>query len=167
MTSSSAPQKSSPLSPEGKQVVLAAMNIAYDPQGVEMIRTALENTKNEQAIAPTVAMLASTLLHKMGGKIANLPEEEMWAKNGVVHAILDSIFEVAKVLGYKAPISDLKVAYEIVEEQIGSQTQGSAAPQEQADPMSGMEQPQAPMGAMPAGPQGAGQFVQPQMGGMA
>lgn len=169
MTSSSAPQKSSPLSPAGKQVVLTAMNIAYDPQGVEMIRSALENTKDAQAITPTVAMLTTTLLHKMGDKVAGLPEEEMWGKNGVVHSILDSVFEVSKVLGYKAPRSDLKLAYEIVEDQMGTQAQGSGAPQEQADPMSqGMPMEEAgPMaGAMPAqmgAPQGG--FPAPQMQG--
>jgi hypothetical protein len=169
MTSSSAPQsKSSLLSPQGKQVVLTAMNIAYDPQGVEMIRTALENTKNEQAIAPTVAMLATTLFHKMGEKVASLPEEEMWGKNGVVHSTLDSIFEIAKVLGYKAPRSDLRVAYEIVEDQMGSQAQGSGAPQEQADPMMQQEAQMSPMGgAMPQemGPPQGG-FPAAQMGGM-
>ncbi len=164
MTSSSAPQKtSSPLSPQGKQIVLTAMNIAYDPQGVEMIRTALENTKNEQAITPTVAMLTTTILHKMGDKVASLPEEEMWGKNGVVHSVLDSIFEIAKVLGYKAPRSDLQLAYEIVEDQMGAQAQSSGAPPEQADPM--MQEVSPMQGAMPQGtgaPQGG--FPAPMMG---
>jgi hypothetical protein len=167
MTSSSAPQSksSTKLSDAARQLTLTAANIVYDPQGVEMIRTALENTKNAQAIAPTVAMLATTLLHKMGGKVSELPEEELWGKMGVVHSILGTIFEVASVLGYPAPESDLKVAYEIVDDQMEAQARQSAAPQgappEMADPgMMGGAMPQQEMGP----PQGG--FPAAQMGGM-
>lgn len=111
---------SSPLGDVGSELLAAAQNVVYDQQGVGMIRQALENTKRPEAIAPTVAMVAITLLSQMGPKLNELGDEEMWGKHGVVHVVLDSIFEVAKELGYKAPLSDLRQAYEIVEEQLGS-----------------------------------------------
>lgn len=151
------------LSPEARQLTLAAANIVYDPKGVEQIKVALENTKDARAIAPTVAMLGATILNRMGEKAQAVSEEELWGPMGVVHSILGTIFEVASVLGYAAPESDLEIAMDIIRDQMGQGAQGSAAPQ---DTMMA-NQPSAPMGAMPAGPQGAGQFVQPQMGGMA
>jgi hypothetical protein len=135
----------------GKQIVFAAMNVVYDQQGVQMIEQALQNTKSTQAIAPTVAMLAVALLHKMGEKAEELSDKEMWGKNGVVHVILDSIFEVAKVLGYKAPLSDLKVAYQIVEEQIAKEEQQGPDPDDDAQggaPSSGSD-PQMAQSPMP------------------
>ncbi len=147
------------LSPAARQLTLAAANIVYDEKGVEQIKSALENTKDARAIAPTVAMLGTTILNRMGEKAQAVPEEEMWGPMGVVHSILGTLFEVASVLGYAAPESELEVAMDIVADQMGAQTQGSEAMPE--EPMMG----NSPMsGAMPQ--QGGGGFVQPQMGGM-
>lgn len=151
------------LSDPAKQVVLTASNIVYDPKGVEMIKQALGNIKdkNEKAIPATVAMVATTLLHKMGDKVDSIPDEEMWGKMGVVHTVLGSIFEIAKHLGYNAPHSALEPAYKIVEDQMNQPQQPD---QQQAAPQG---TPPAPMqGAMPQ-PSGPPQPAQaPMMGGM-
>lgn len=151
--------KTTNLSPAARQLTLTAANIVYDQKGVEQIKSALENTKDERAIAPTVAMLGATILNRMGEKAQAVSEEELWGPMGVVHSILGTIFEVASVLGYAAPESDLEVAMGIIQDQMGQGAQSGEAPPE--DPMMGG----SPMsGAMPP-QQGGGGFVAPQMGG--
>lgn len=161
-TTQPAAEERTPLTDNGHELVAAAQSIVYDPKGVEMIQQALENTRRSEAIAPTVGMIAVTLLSQMGPKLNDLDEEEMWGKNGVVHVVLDSIFEVAKQLGFKAPLSDLKQAYQLVEEQLGQEEAEGGADDEasEMDEFSGpqpggMAQPQMPMmgGVMPEGMQ--------------
>lgn len=50
---------------DGRELTLAAANIVYDPKGIEMIKMALDNTKNKEAVVGAVAMAAATILHKM------------------------------------------------------------------------------------------------------
>lgn len=161
-TTQPAAEEQTPLTDNGHELVAAAQNIVYDPKGVKMIQQALENTRRSEAIAPTVGMIAVTLLSQMGPKLNDLDEEEMWGRNGVVHVVLDSIFEVAKQLGFKAPLSDLKQAYQLVEEQLGQEEAEGGADDEASEmdefsaPQSGgMAQPQMPMmgGVMPQGMQ--------------
>lgn len=161
-TTQSGAEERMPLTDNGHELVAAAQNIVYDPEGVKMIQDALGNTRNSQAIAPMVGMVAVTLLSQMGPKLNDLDEEEMWGKNGVVHVVLDSIFEVAKQLGYKAPLSDLKTAYQIVEEQLGQEAaeggmddEGSEMAEFNATQGVGMAQSPMPMmgGVMPRGMQ--------------
>lgn len=141
---------------------MAAMNIVYDREGIKMIQQALQNVRKAEAIAPTVGMVATTLLGQMGPKLDQLGEEEMWGKHGVVHTVLTYIFEIAKQLGYNAPASDLKTAYQIVEEQLGQEEaeggmddEGSEMDEFSAPQGSGMAQSPMPMmgGVMPEGMQ--------------
>lgn len=142
------------LSPEARKMVLTAANIVYADEGVQQIETALKNTKSKEGVVPTAAMFATTILHKMGKSIDAIPEEEMWGKMGVVHSILGIIFEVCKNLGYMVPESDLKKAYEMVEDQLENATK-SGMGQDQP-PAEGQAQAAPPMdgggmmpGAMP------------------
>ena len=154
------------LSDAAREIVLTAANIIYDPKGVEQLQTALANTKSKEGVVPTAAMFATTILHKMGDKLSGISEEEMWGKMGVVHSILGTLFEVFKNLGHNVPESDLKKAYEIVEDQMEStQAPNGAPPQDgggagaPSPPMQGAPPEQAPQGqpmmpmqgAMPGG----------------
>lgn len=125
-------------------------NIVYDKQSIEMLKQALANTKSERAITPTVAMATTSILHQTDAQLQQLPEEEVWGKGGVVHLALDSVFEVAKDLGYKAPRSELKQAYEMVDQMMNEQREG---PESQEMPQESQEPTQQPglMGAMPEG----------------
>ena len=158
------PQGKPALSQSGAKLVFAAMNIIYSKEGVGMFKQALENTRSKEAIPATVAMFITTLLHKMSNQIDALPEKEVWGKTGVVHSILNSAFEVAMGLGYKAPLSALEPAYKMVATQYeevkagqggdDEQAEGPQPPsEEQGEPMQGaMPQPdaaQAPPQAMP------------------
>lgn len=144
MTPTSLPDKS-PLSPQGQKLLLAAINVIYDEQSVQMLQQALQNTKTTEAITPQVALAAVTILHKMQDQISQLPEEEVWGKGGIVHLMLDSLFEVAKVLGYKAPLTELKKAYEMVDDMLEQQNGQPEQPEEQEpgqdmQPQQGMPQ---------------------------
>jgi hypothetical protein len=162
----------SPLSPEGQKLSLAIANTVYDEQSIEMIKQALQNTKSPDAIVPQVALAATTILHKAQDKLDQLPEEEVWGKGGIVHLCLDSIFEVAKVLGYKAPVTELKRAYEMTEQMLEQQKGGDQeGPQEDAQEPNEMQQAaMQQQGGMPqeaAQPQGAPNMMQQAaMGGM-
>jgi hypothetical protein len=160
----------SPLSPDGQKLSLAIANTVYDEQSIEMIKQALQNTKSKDAIVPQVALAATTILHKTQDKLDQLPEEEVWGKGGIVHLCLDSIFEVAKVLGYKAPVSELKRAYEMTEQMLEQQKGEQEGPQEDMQEPNEMQQAaMQQQGGMPqdAQPQGAPNMMQQAaMGGM-
>lgn len=150
------------MSPEAREVALAAMGAVYDKQAIDMLKQGLENTKSKEAIAPTVAMAATSIIQHLGPKAAALPEKDVWGKGGVVQAILGSVFEVAKELGYDAPHSQLKTAYEIVDEQISKtgfgdgpqQQQPQQDPAQQGAPQQGPpQQPNMMGGVMPQGMQ--------------
>ena len=73
--------------------------------------------------------------HTISNLTINRPTEDnvgLFGKNGVIHVALDSIFEVAKKLGYKfqETAATMKQAYDLVEEALeeeGMQHQGEAA----------------------------------------
>lgn len=151
------------LSPDARKLVAVACNIIYDDKGTQMIQQALQNTKSKDAIPAAVATAASTILFRMKPKLDALPPKEVWGKMGVVHLVLDAIFEVAKELGYKAPLSALEPAYKAVEQSL--EQQAPAQPQQQ--PQQAPPQGGSPMqGAMP--PQGGPppQQGSPMMGAM-
>jgi hypothetical protein len=143
------------ISDPAREVALAAMSAVYDKQGIDMLKQGLENTKSEKAIAPVVGMAATSIMQHLGPKAAQLPEEDMWGKDGVVQSILGSLFEVAKELGYNAPHSQLKTAYEFVDEQIGKSGFGDGPQAQQGGPQ-GQPNPAAMGGAPQQGmaPQG-------------
>lgn len=136
------------LSPEGQKLFFVILNIVYDEKSVEMLQQALQNTKTTEAITPQVALAAATVLHKMQDRLDQLPEEEVWGKGGIVHLCLDAIFEVAKVLGYKAPISELKKAYEIVDDILEQQKGQPEQPEGQEPGQEMQPQQPAPQGNM-------------------
>lgn len=156
MTSSTQTPTTSALSDQSRQVAMAAMQAVYDPQAVDMLKTQLENTKSKKAIAPTVALAAISVLQQLGPKGQQVPEEEMWGKGGVVQGVLGSLFEVSKELGYSAPHSDLKQAYEIVDHEIEKSGFGAGpqaaqgGQQQQGDPS--QQQPQPDAGGQPSQP---------------
>jgi hypothetical protein len=122
------------MSPDGRQLVLAALSAIYDKQALGMLQQQLQNTKHEKAIAPTVAMAAVSIIQHLGPKGSALPEKEMWGKGGVVQAIIGALFELAKEMGYSAPHSEFKPAYQIVEEQIDKSGFGNGPNDEQGEP---------------------------------
>lgn len=134
------------MSPDGRQLVLAALNAIYNKQAIGMLQQQLQNTKHDKAIAPTVAMAAISIIQHLGPKATALPEKEMWGKDGVVQAIIGAIFELAKEMGYNAPHSQFKPAYQIVEEQIDKSGfgQGPQGQAEQNEPMQDQAQDAAP-----------------------
>lgn len=136
------------MSPQGRELVLAALSAIYDKQALGMLQQQLQNTKHEKAIAPTVAMAAVSIIQHLGPKASALPEKEMWGKGGVVQAIIGALFELAKEMGYNAPHSEFKPAYQIVEEQINKSGFGDGPQQQQQG---------QPQGGPPQGP--------PQQGG--
>jgi len=150
------------LSPEARKAVAVASAIVYGDQGVEMLQQQLANTKSPDAIPAAVSTAASTILFRMKPKLDALPDSEVWGEMGVVHLVLDAVFEVAKELGYKAPLSALRPAYEAVEQALEQQAPNGAPPQNGA-PMQGAPPQQAPpqagppmnpmQGAMPEGMQ--------------
>lgn len=168
MTSTTQTQPTA-LSDAGRQLSLAAMSAIYDKQAIDMFHQQLQQGKSKKAIPMTVALAATSILQHLGPKGTQLPEKEMWGKGGVVQSILGALFELAKELGYNAPHSDLKPAYQIVEEQIGKSGFGNGPQSQQGapggDPSQGATQgppqggpsPQQPPsmmgGAMPQGMQ--------------
>lgn len=148
------------LSDAAREVTLAAMSAIYQPDAVKMFQDQLAQGKGEKAIAPSVALAAISILQQLGPKGASLSEDEMWGKHGVVHSLLDALFELAKELGYKAPASQLQTAYEIVDHEIEKSGfgDGPQAAQGQQDPQ--QSQQGAPQ------PQGGDMMAQAAMGGM-
>jgi len=155
---------SNALSPEARKAVAVASGIVYGDQGVEMLQQQLANTKSPDAIPAAVSTAASTILFRMKPKLDALPQKEVWGEMGVVHLVLDAVFEVAKELGYKAPLSALRPAYEAVEQALEQQAPNGAPPQDGApSPMQGAPPQQAPQGQQPMPMQGA---MPDQMGGL-
>ena len=62
------------MSPQGRELVLAALSAIYDKQALGMLQQQLANTKHAKAIAPTVAMAAISILQHLGPKATQLPE---------------------------------------------------------------------------------------------
>lgn len=152
------------LSPEARQLIAVVMNIVYDQKGVQMLQQLLQSTKNPKAIPAAVSTAASTILFKLKPKLDALPPKEVWGKMGVIHLVLDAIFEVAKELGYKAPLSALEPAYKAVEQALQANPNSAQnVPGQQGPPQGGPPQgaPPGPMqGAMP--PQQAPNMGAPQ-----
>lgn len=148
--------RNNPLSPAARKLVLIAMNVVYAKQGTDMFKQALQNTKSAAAIPQSVAMFALPILQHMSKQIDALPTKQAWGKGGVVHAILDSVFEVAKGLGYPSPPSSLEVAYKQVFTQFQHTLHAKkvqAASQAPPPPMQGAMPPQ---GLPPGAPSGGG-----------
>ena len=112
------------------------MKMVYDDKFVQMLDQMLSQTKGgkgtENGIAHAVGVVATQIVQPLLQKMPNLPEEDVFGKNGVIHVALDSIFEVAKKLGYKfqETAATMKQAYDLVEEALeeeGMQHQGEAA----------------------------------------
>lgn len=152
MTSSTQTPTTSVLGDQSRQVAIAAMRAVYDPQAVDMLQKQLQNTKSKKAIAPTVALAAISILQQLGPKGQQVPEAEMWGKGGVVQGVLGSLFEVSKELGYSAPHSDLKQAYEIVDHEIEKSGFGNGPQAAQGAPQQGDPSQQQGAGGQPSQP---------------
>lgn len=137
------------------QAIVAAMHMIYDEKFVQMMEQMLQQTKGgkdtEDGITHAVAAVAGQILQPLLQKV-QLSEEDTYGKEGLVHVVIDSLFEVAKHLGYKTRQSEaiLKEAYQLVEQML---EEGSEPMQE--SPQAEAQEQQAPA---QAGPQPAGLF---------
>lgn len=109
-----------------------------------MLKNYLDQAKNEEAVVAAGAMGASVILHQMQNEIGQLPEEEVWGKHGLVHNVLNIIFDIFNNLGRPVPHSNLKKAYEMVDTMMQQNNSDEQVEQPQ------MQQPGL-MGAMPNG----------------
>lgn len=115
-----------------QELAALAAKIIYDDQGVEMIKQFM--TQHAKDPISGAGMLAGLLCLKFGPKLGELSEEEIFGEQGLVHAIIASIFEVmVKALKINVPPNDpdsLEKAYTVVEEILDGAMSGAQAPQQ-------------------------------------